>query len=174
MIPAKSSILSFIIIMLSALSAPAQDAAQNADVVTGDAEILDGDVIKIGPQRVILWGVDAPERNQSCYKDGDRWGCADAAKRTLELLAGRGEVTCFLTGDADPFGRRYGVCESGGDAINEQMVRRGMALAYLDQSTDYVEAQMDAITDAVGLWEVGVEFEEPWAFRLQNTPGGFR
>ncbi|MZR14958.1 thermonuclease family protein [Maritimibacter sp. DP07] len=170
----KSTILSFIFISLSATFALSADAESDPDIVTGDADILDADVIKIGNQRVILWGVDAPERNQSCYKNGQRWGCADAAKRTLELLAGRGEVTCYLTGEPDPFNRRFGVCESGGDQINEEMVRRGMALAFEEQSTDYVDIQMEAIVEERGLWAVDVQFEPPWEFRRANTPGGYR
>ena len=54
------------------------------------------------------------------------------------------------------------------------MVRRGMAMAYTEQTDDFVEAQMEAITEERGLWEVGVEFVPPWEFRLSNTPGGFR
>ena len=83
-------------------------------------------------------------------------------------------MTCYLTGESDPFGRRYGVCESGGDRINEEMVRRGMALAFVEQSDDFVEAQTEAISEARGLWDLGVEFEAPWEFRKANTPGGYR
>lgn len=170
MIHMKSTILSIFIICLTSIPATAEDQ----QVISGEAEVMDADVIRIGNQRVILWGLDAPERNQSCYRNGERWGCADAAKRVLELLAGRGEVTCYLTGEPDPFNRRYGVCESGGDQINDLMVRRGMAMAYTEQTDDFVEAQMEAITEERGLWEVGVEFVPPWEFRLSNTPGGFR
>lgn len=166
----KSTILSLFFIGLSGF--PALSA--NEDIVSGDAEILDADIIKIGNQRVILWGLDAPERSQACYKNAEKWGCYDAAKRTLELLAGRGEVTCYLTGEPDPFNRRYGVCESGGDAINDAMVRRGMALAYEEQTKDYLDAQMEAIVEERGLWAVDVEFEPPWDFRRANTPGGYR
>lgn len=147
---------------------------QCKDVITGLAEVIDADIIRIDKQRVILWGLDAPERRQLCNKDGKDWGCYDAARRSLELLAGRGEVTCYLLGEPDPFNRRHGVCESGGTDINAELVRRGMAVAWEEQTADYVELQLDAITEGRGLWAIGVEFQLPWEFRKYNTPGGFR
>jgi endonuclease YncB( thermonuclease family) len=144
------------------------------DVVTGAAEVIDADILKIGQQRVILWGIDAPERAQTCRRDGEHWGCYDAARRTLELLAGRGEVTCYLRGEADPFGRRHGVCESGGEDLAAEMVRKGMALAFADQTEEYAPVQIEAIAAEAGLWNIGVEFREPWEFRRTNTPGGYR
>lgn len=157
---------------LTILAAPLP--GHSKDVITGLADVIDADIIRIGNQRVILWGLDAPERLQSCYKDGKKWGCYDASRRSLELLSGRGEVTCYLLGDPDPFNRRHGVCESGGTDINAEMVRRGMAVAWEDQSTDYIEIQLDAIIEERGLWAVGVEFQLPWEFRHYNTPGGQR
>jgi endonuclease YncB( thermonuclease family) len=147
---------------------------QNPDVVSGTASVIDADIIRVGEQRVILWGTDAPERRQSCYRNGEIWGCYDAAFRTLELLAGRGEVTCFLLGEPDPFSRRYGVCESGGLNINEEMVRAGMALAYSEQTDEYEMIQIDAISEGAGVWAIDVVFQPPWEFRRTNTPGGYR
>lgn len=143
-------------------------------MVLGAAEVIDADILKIGPQRVILWGVDAPERSQQCIQDGEVWGCHEAARRSLELLAGRGEVTCVLTGEADPFNRRLGVCESGGEDLGAEMIRQGMALAYVEQSEDYAPLQAEAIAAEVGVWAIGVEMQAPWDFRRENTPGGFR
>ena len=53
-------------------------------------------------------------------------------------------------------------------------VKAGFALAFEEQSDDYVVDMVDAITAGVGLWQVGVEFEEPWLFRRRETPGGLR
>ena len=64
--------------------------AQDADTVTGKPEVIDADVLKFGMQRVILWGIDAPEQKQTCQMNGAKWGCHDVAKRRLQLLAGRG------------------------------------------------------------------------------------
>lgn len=164
--------LLFIINMMAACVAGLAVAQER---LAGLAEVVDADIIRIGAQRVILWGIDAPEREQPCYRDGERWGCADAARRALELLAGRGEVVCVLTPDpADPFGRRHGVCESGGQDIAAEMVRRGMALAWLEQTDAYLPQQIEAITAEAGVWALGVEMDAPWDWRRNNTPGGFR
>jgi endonuclease YncB( thermonuclease family) len=159
--------------MCGALTGSAQAQAQ-ANSISGTPDAIDADVLKFGTQRVILWGIDAPEKNQTCQMNGQLWGCYDAAFRHLQLLAGRGEVTCTYKSDPDPFGRRFGVCESGGEDLNAEMVRAGMALAFDEQSTDYDGAMADAITAGVGLWQPGVKFEEPWVFRRRETPGGYR
>jgi len=148
--------------------------AQNPDIISGLASVIDSDIIRIGNQRVILWGIDAPERTQFCYRNGVEWGCQAAAFRTLEILAGRGEVSCYLLGDPDPFNRRYGVCESGGSNINEEMVLSGMALAFSEQTDEYEMIQLRAITEGNGVWALDVKFQPPWEFRRANTPGGYR
>jgi endonuclease YncB( thermonuclease family) len=142
--------------------------------IKGEARVIDADILIVAGQRVILWGVDAPERSQVCNLNGKDWGCYDVAKRTLEALAGRGDIECILTGEPDPFGRRHGVCTFGAEDLNAQMIAKGMALAFSEQTTDYEPQQLQAITDGVGLWQPGVVFEEPWVFRRANTPGGFR
>lgn len=137
-------------------------------------EVIDADILAFGTQRVILWGIDAPEKKQVCQMNDAAWGCYDAAKRQLQLLAGRGEVSCVYKGEPDPFGRRYGVCTSGGEDLNAEMVKAGMALAFEEQTDDYVVQMADAITAGVGLWQMGVNFLEPWEFRRHETPGGYR
>ncbi|MBK8084516.1 MAG: thermonuclease family protein [Devosia sp.] len=165
--------LSIAVLASAVFSSQAQ--AQSTDTgISGLPEVIDADVLKFGTQRVILWGIDAPERPQTCVLNGALWGCYDAAFRHLQLLSGRGEVTCAYRGDPDPFGRRYGVCESGGQDLNAEMVRAGLALPFHDQSDEYDAAMADAITAGVGVWQLGVVFEEPWVFRRRETPGGYR
>jgi endonuclease YncB( thermonuclease family) len=142
--------------------------------IRGTPEVIDADVLKFGDRRVILWGVDAPERNQTCQLNGQFWGCYDVAFRHLQLLAGRGEVSCTYKGEPDPFNRRFGVCESGNDDLNFEMVRSGVALSFGEQTDEYDAAMVEAITEAVGLWQPGANFEEPWVFRRRENPGGFR
>lgn len=145
-----------------------------ADTISGTPTVIDADIISFGMQRVILWGIDAPEKRQTCQANGELWGCYQAAFRYLQLLTGRGKVTCQLKGKPDPFGRRYGVCESGGQDLNAAMVKAGMALAYNKQTDVYDPEMAAAIAAGVGLWQPGVQFEEPWVFRHRNTPGGYR
>ncbi|HZY69278.1 MAG TPA: thermonuclease family protein [Devosia sp.] len=142
--------------------------------MTGPATVIDADIISIDSQRVILWGIDAPEPGQVCKLNGRDWACRDAAVRNLETLSSRGDVTCFFVGEPDPFGRRFGACEIGGEDIAAEMVRDGMALAYVEQTADYSDEQLEAIQAQVGLWQLGVEFMEPWVFRSINTDSDIR
>lgn len=153
---------------LSAFGALAQDT------VAGTARAIDADIIAFeNNQRVILWGVDAPERDQTCSMGADKYSCYEDSLRTLETLVSRGEVTCELYGARDPFGRRFGKCITGDIDIGAEMIRAGMALAFLDQAEDYVPQQQEAAAAKVGLWQDEVDFLEPWQWRKRN-PGGFR
>lgn len=153
---------------------PAMAPAEDVKTISGSARAIDADVLQIGNQRVILWGIDAPERSQTCILDARKWGCYEAAKRLLETLSGRGSVDCFLIGDPDPFNRYYGVCEFNGQDIGAEMVRQGMALAYVKQTKDYEDVQLQAIAEGKGLWQPGAQFQEPWLWRASHTPGGYR
>ena len=167
----KSFALAFPILLALCGAASAEDPPR---IVTGAARVIDADILIVSGQRVILWGIDAPERPQTCGLNGELWGCYDAARRALELLSGRGEVTCALTGEPDPFGRIHGVCMAGTEDINAEMVRQGMALAFTEQTADYEQVQLEAIMAGVGLWQPGAVFEEPWIWRHGHTPGGYR
>lgn len=171
----KSWILAFSMtaVCAAALTGAAQAQATETGI-RGMAEVIDADILRIGTQRVILWGIDAPEKPQTCQLNGELWGCYDVAFRTLQLLAGRGEVVCQYKSEPDPFGRRFGVCESGGEDLNAEMVRAGVALAYEEESDAYLGQMAEAIGEGVGLWQLGVEFEEPWVYRRRESPGGFR
>lgn len=164
------ALLTVLITFASMTSAMADDVK----TISGPARAIDADVLQVGNQRVILWGIDAPERSQTCILDARKWGCYEAAKRMLETLSGRGPVDCFLIGDPDPFNRYYGVCEFNGEDIGAEMVRQGMALAYLKQTKDYEDVQFEAIAAGKGLWQPGAQFQEPWLWRAHHTPGGYR
>jgi endonuclease YncB( thermonuclease family) len=152
---------------------PAQ--AQTAETeIRGTPEVIDADILKFGTKRVILWGVDAPDKRQGCRQAGALWNCHDVAFRKLQLLAGRGEVVCRYQGDPDPFGRHFGICESGGEDLNAEMIKAGVALAFEEETDLYLGQMAEAIGAGVGLWQPGVEFEEPWVFRRRETPGGYR
>lgn len=171
----KSTILVFSMGLLIGLSFVGPIHAQSdASEIRGTAEVIDADVLSFGNQRVILWGIDAPERPQTCQLNGEFWGCYDVAFRKLQLLAGRGEVVCRFQGETDILGRQYGVCESGGEDLNAEMVRAGVALAFIEQSDDYVAQMSEAISAGAGLWQPGATFEEPWVYRRRESRSDLR
>jgi endonuclease YncB( thermonuclease family) len=67
------------------LTVPAQ-AQNDNDTVRPSAkprfQVVDGDTVKFGPQLVMLFGIDAPEKGQTC--DDGQWHPGPLAKRALE------------------------------------------------------------------------------------------
>ncbi len=154
------------------VSAVSGVAAQ--EVVNGAAKVVDADIIMVDKQRVILWAVDAPERPQKCYVGDLLWDCYGAARQALGELIGSGEASCTLTPDEpDKFNRRYGVCMSGGKDIGAELVRLGMARAFLEQGEDYVAQEEEAKAAGLGVFQPGAKIDAPWEFR-KTDPRNYR
>lgn len=163
---------SFAIAALAALMLAGGAAAQ--EVVTGPAKVVDGDIIMVGKQRVILWAVDAPERTQKCYVGSLLWDCYAAARQALDEIIAAGETSCTLTeGKPDQFGRRYGVCTTDGKDVGGELVRLGMARAYIDQGDDYVAEEEEAKAAQVGVFQPGAKIDDPWEWRKRD-PRNYR
>lgn len=59
-----------------------------AQVVQGSAKAVDGDTLEVAGKRVRLSGIDAPESDQTCQKDGASWACGHAATAVNGLGGG--------------------------------------------------------------------------------------
>ena len=73
--------MSSVLLLLSVLICSAAAAT-----LTGRADIVDADTIKVGAIPVRLYGIDAPESRQTCERDGTPYGCGKQATRTLANL----------------------------------------------------------------------------------------
>lgn len=150
------------------------------EVVTGPAKVIDGDIIQVDKTRVILFGVDSPERTQKCKVGKLDWPCYTAATNGLNELISSGEASCTLTDDkSDIFKRRYGTCTSNGKDIGAEMVRLGYARAYVDpakkvdQGTIYLPQEEEAKAAKAGIWQDGADVMDPWVWR-SHDPRGYR
>lgn len=130
---------------------------------SGPARVIDGDTIELAGERIRLEGIDAPETAQSCKAaDGHAWDCGAEAIKTLKALVEGQEVTCKAKGH-DKYGRTLGICQAGGKDINAEMVRSGLAWAFVRYSQTYVAEETDARAHKLGVWQS--DNQPAWDFR---------
>jgi endonuclease YncB( thermonuclease family) len=131
--------------------------------MSGSAVVIDGDTVEIRGLRVRLFAIDAPEGNQTCERQGQRWACGQAAAERLQALIGPSEITC--AGDErDQYGRLLAVCAVAGVDLNQAMVADGWAIAFRRYSDAYVSDESRARAGKLGLW--ASSFELPENFRV--------
>jgi endonuclease YncB( thermonuclease family) len=69
-----------------------------AATLTGKADIVDADTIKVGGIPVRFYGIDAPESRQTCERDGKPYACGKQATMALaDLIAGRRSLERMLS-----------------------------------------------------------------------------
>jgi hypothetical protein len=79
-----------------------------AATLTGKADIVDGDTIKVGGIPVRLYGIDAPEARQTCERDGKTYGCGKQATKELAKLITGQTLQCEVMGRDDSRRRHRG------------------------------------------------------------------
>lgn len=140
----------------------------------GTARVLDGDTIDLatrehGVVRIRLEGIDAPEGGQRCnLKWYGTWDCGRAATTALSQIVRDRTVTCDDRG-ADKYGRTLSVCFADNRDINSEMVRIGLAWAFVRYSNLYVVQENDARAAKIGVWQAPTQ--APWDWRAaQRQP----
>lgn len=126
--------------------------------------VVDGDTLEIGGLRIRIWGVDAPEKSQTCQgQDGGTYQCGrDAAVVMTELTRGQA-ITCVAR-DHDRYGRTVAVCYTTAGDLGEALIRRGWAVRYAryDRECRYCEAEEAARSQHLGIWSGRFEMPEQW------------
>jgi endonuclease YncB( thermonuclease family) len=141
-------------------------AATAGPAITGTAIAGDGDSLQIRGEPIRLYGIDAPEFDQTCIRAGRPWQCgADAASHLGKLITGK-ELRCVSLG-RDQYDRRLARCTTAfGTDINRAMVETGYAVAFRKYSLDYVAAEDRAKQAKLGLW--AGTFEMPSEYRAEK------
>lgn len=148
-------------------------AAVAQGVVTGVAEPIQADQIKIDGARISLYGIDAPDPDMDrfCTADGDLFGCYANAVRGLMILIDEGPFECTPTGEFNYIAFPYMICTVNGVDVAESLIRSGLAYAFLPQTDVYLEAQNAAEAEAIGIWQPGITVQLPWEHREEfNRP----
>ena len=145
-------------------------ANASADII-GPAKVTDGDTIVINDTRIRFTGSDAPEsyffgKTQTCLDaNGIEWECGNAATLKLKQLINNQIVRCTDEGQ-ERYGRTLGICYVDEVDLQAEMVKSGMAIAYLRYSRRYENEQNYAKKVKAGMW--AGEFQEPEVWRREN------
>ena len=136
------------LIVLLAVAAPPAQATE----FSGRVGFSDADSLKVGSVTVRLFGIDAPELDQSCKRaDGASWRCGRwAATEAKARFDGRTAICTAL--DRDRYDRIVARCYVGGIDIADVLVRSGIATAYRKYSLEYIDAEKVASIGSIGIW----------------------
>lgn len=139
-------------------------AAFCAPGMLGPADVLSGDTLEIGGERVRLHGVDAPGIAQRCRRDaGIEWRCGLLARTELVRHIDDRPVACEDEGH-DAFGQRLATCHVDASSLGAWLVERGWALA---ADATYAEAEAVAREAGRGLWHDGFEPSADWRLEAE-------
>ncbi len=133
--------------------------------ITGRVNAIEGDVVEISGERVRLFGIDAPEPEQSCTIFGNSIDCGHIAKTALMDLTAGAQVVCRPTGKKRR-GLLVATCFVDGFDISENMVHTGWALADPEDGSRYLAKQREAKRAKRGLWRG--TFTRPWRWRKER------
>lgn len=159
-------------LLLVAPTAAAQDKADAPARGIGTA--VEGDLVSVKGQEFRLYGIDAPDRGQTCVNvKGREYDCFALSREVLRRLINDREIECTPHGKAPPAGPKFAICRAeNGDDLAFAMVQRGYALAYRALSPAYVSVEARAISYRRGLWAGRVE--PPWLWRSRQTADQLR
>jgi endonuclease YncB( thermonuclease family) len=135
---------------------------------------VDGDTLRSGDIEVRLYGIDAPELDQTCAgPDQKEWPCGRMAQGKLKSLIGRYAVDCTPRAK-DRFGRVVAVCRTSKvPDLGEALVREGLAINLGGGERGegpYVDAEIEAQAAKRGIWQGALE--QPWEWREQHPRSG--
>jgi endonuclease YncB( thermonuclease family) len=135
------------------------------DVKSQDLKVVDGDTIHLDGKKIRFTGIDTPELNQTCIKDGIKNFCGTTAKLMLINRIGKNTVECISEGK-DKYKRTLAECFVNNESLSSYLVRSGYAFAYRKYSKKFIEDEDYAKANQVGMWSM--KFEYPWNYRKNN------
>jgi len=155
-----------ILAWLASLAAGLAPVTAQELAIVGQAEVVDGDGLSIGPLAIRLHGIDAAELGQRCKTaKGGTWPCDEAAASRLASLIGDEPVRCEPL-DRDAYGRIIARCFAEDVDLSRTLAVEGLAWAFVRYSSDYVQEEATARSERLGVWQA--ESEPPWEYRADR------
>ncbi len=148
--------------------------SKEVEIISGIAEVVDGDTIKINKKKIRLFGIDAPEKKQLCKKIflsisfislNKNYPCGKISTERLKKRINNKLISCKSSG-RDRYKRYIAECFEGKKNINAFMVLNGYAVAYRKYSSKFISYENTAKKEKLGLW--AGSFEMPWEYRKKN------
>lgn len=147
-------------------SEQAQAAAFNPNnypAINGVARVINGDTLELRGRYFKIYGIDAPESNQTCADSrGRAYRCGQEAARWLKSWISGHELNCHVI-QQDSKGNMVGTCSLGQYDIGAALVNAGWAVADTKQIDIYVPYERQAQQNGNGLWQG--QFYKPWDWR---------
>lgn len=132
----------------------------------GRATVIDGDTLDVAGERIDIFGIDAPEQDQTCERGGGgTWNCGAEATRLMRRMAHYQIVDCLLS-PAATSGRRVARCRVGDEDLGRAMVRAGFAVE-VSRTGVYAAEEGTARTGHLGIWSGS--FDNPSAWRAAHA-----
>ena len=161
------NLFSLLIIFFLSFANFANSQEKFISVWGSNISIIDGDTIKIGKEKIRLFGIDAPEIKQLCKnKNNNHYACGEKSKNFLSTLINSTDkkIYCYYS-ERDRYNRIIGECFIKANSlinINQKMVSQGHAIAYLKYSKKYLKDESSAKTNKLGIWEGTFDLPEAW------------
>lgn len=132
-------------------------------VVYGAVRVINGDTLEMYGKYFRLYGIDAPESNQTCAdRQGRAYSCGREAAVWLKSWIQDNELECHVI-QQDTKGNMIGTCSFGPYDLGAALVNAGWAVANVRQTDIYSAYEMQAQKDRRGLWQGS--FYKPWDWR---------
>ncbi len=129
----------------------------NPEKLSGHPYVIDGDTISLGKTHIRLKGIDAPETEQNCEKDGASYNCGIEARNTLRSKIGNASIRCETYG-RDQYNWVLARCLLGETDLNRWLVQEGWAVSY----GNYQHDEAGARRDKRGIWAGKFELPSQW------------
>jgi endonuclease YncB( thermonuclease family) len=143
---------------------------REVETITGQPRVIDGDTIEIARRRIRIFGIDAPEQDQTCERGGGgTWNCGAEATRLMRQMARAQIVDCRVRA-TDVYGRLVALCTIGDEDLGRAMVRSGFAIN-VARNGAYTAEENIARAGRLGIWSGTFQNPKEWRDVHRDTGG---